>query len=414
LGAQGTKPLGVFPAKGHRRVHQVSVAVAMSGGGAGCGTHEGETEVPHVGTTRTFAGSLVRRETPRDGNCMFHAIAAALRGYDGLYCAWLRHRVTTVLELGPLETLTAASLRELAYTAFLCSGKETDAWLEVWQLAYQTPDIRGEFAHARSLAGKSIEALTTEDRLALFDECMKPYAWGDETTLVALETLLQVRVMVLSNRKLQVRSSNYGSDYDPKLFICLQLLCNHYEWVGFRPSPGAPLLTAFSESELPELLITAAHRHCSKATEPFINLKHLSDGGGGGGGSHATDTASSSASTPAAPPPPPVDDPACSRLLEQYFAGRKVREGRPKAAPRTCPVDSDKPRRAGLAASPLICPGRMGPRVFRMECGVKVAAPQPAPTAAVRRSGAGSGSGFFRSRPITPTMTWGVSVPPLS
>jgi hypothetical protein len=219
-------------------------------------------------------GELFANPTPSDGNCLFHAVNQCLTHYSGSHAGYLAEKLR-MLGLPRDKALTATHLRFLAYAVFLVPGPDTDLWLSKWIMMHAIAPA--EYSHIACVAGKKIEDITTHDRILLHAACMASTTWGDETALLVLELMLNLRIMVLSGGVLQPRSNVYGSFY-PDLFIVLQLTNMHYESVFYKAHPEAAPQWAFAEAELPDLLVWLSHRDCKKTREPFINLRHLCRG----------------------------------------------------------------------------------------------------------------------------------------
>jgi hypothetical protein len=215
---------------------------------------------------------LFTNPTVTDGNCFFHAIQQCLENYRGVGRQHLDAKLAA-LGLPQGTPLSVELLRFLTYSVFLVPGPATDMWISKWIMMFGVAPA--EYSHAAIVAGKGVEDFTVHDRILLHSACMQATTWGDETALIVLELLLNIRVMVLTGGRLQTRPNTYG-DFYPDLYIVLQLTNMHYEPVYYMESEGGLTLWAFTEAELPPVLVWLSLRDCSKAREPFINLRHLS------------------------------------------------------------------------------------------------------------------------------------------
>jgi hypothetical protein len=221
---------------------------------------------------RSVMGDLHAHATPLDGSCFFHAIRMCLSNYRGDGRANLRSRLRAV-GVPEGEPLTVHHLRFITYAAFLLQGADTDLWLSKWVMMFAVSPA--EYGHVACVARKPLAEITDKDRVKLYQACMMNSTWGDEVALFVLELMLNIRIMVLVEGRLQTRPNLYGADFKPDLFLVVKLSHGHYEPVTWSSRGDAQYQWAFQEAELPPILIWLSNRDCHASDLPFVNLGHL-------------------------------------------------------------------------------------------------------------------------------------------
>ena len=218
---------------------------------------------------------LFTKSNTGNGDCLFLAIAQALNSYEGMAAdAMAAHLQTLGLRAG---AVTCTALRNAVYSLFLMQAAETDAILDAWCMTRAaSPELAAEYMHVMALPANTPAAhLTYANRLAFFAACMNPrVCWGDETALEILECILSIRCLVVVKKRLQTRSLlRHPDNFKPLLFIPLSLSNLHYQSVVWEDEEGVEH-AAFSEAEIPDILLFLTQRDCGMVDAPYIHLKH--------------------------------------------------------------------------------------------------------------------------------------------
>ena len=218
---------------------------------------------------------LFTQPNEANGDCLFLSIAQAINSYSGNeYDALKAHLRMLGLRLGKV---TSTQLRALVYMLFLVSCPEVDGVIDAWRMARSaSAELSHEYAQARGLPDNVPTAeLTPAQRTSFFEACMNPrLCWGEETALEFLERLLSIRCLVIVKKVLQTRSLTKAVEaFRPLLFIPLSLSNAHYQSVLWEDAEGQEC-AAFSENELPDILLFLAQRDCSMVEASCINLRH--------------------------------------------------------------------------------------------------------------------------------------------
>ena len=312
---------------------------------------------------------------------------------------------TQLLSVGiDAATMTATDLRRVVYSLFLLPHTETDAIMGQWQaMVIVDPELAIEFGQARCLVGKNIDSLSEADRTQFFAACMdRRVTWGDEYALYFIERLLHIRCMVVFNAVLQTRQhGNYIDGFEPIVYVPLHLRGSHYETVSFGGQ------SAFAFSEIPKLLVDMAHRDCSNATQTYITLNPATV---------TTSPSPSSVSAPlaapfvthdhfflckpiadktplpvlSAPPPPPLPQTSWnSHASWNSDAGHTMLSSAnmdidydERYSDDENILDSDDDVRIDVTGGSIYA-GVMASRVMRLQCGISLPVPAPAPSIAV-------------------------------
>ena len=218
---------------------------------------------------------LFTQPNDANGDCLFLSIAQALNTYSGKeHEAFKRHLRMLGLRMG---AVTSPQLRALVYMLFLVSCPEVDEVIDAWRRALAaSPELSLEYAQARVLpVDVPTGELSLEQRIRFFDACMNPrLCWGEETALEILERLLSIRCLVIVKKVLQTRSlAKSVETFKPLLYVPLSLSDVHYQSVLWEDAEGHEY-AAFSETELPDILLFLAQRDCNMVNVPCINLRH--------------------------------------------------------------------------------------------------------------------------------------------
>lgn len=212
---------------------------------------------------------------PNDGRgeCLFLSICQALNSYEGVAADSMWEHLG---RFGLLRgKVTSIQLRTLTYMLFLCKRGETDDILDVWRgIVTESPELCTEYLQAKFLAPKSAAELTTQERLNFFSACLNPaVCWGDETALMFLERMLCIRCIVITNRVVQCRQfTSVPDDFKPFVYVPLGLTNMHYESIVWMDASGAEHC-AFSQQELPDILLFLCQRDCGKLPQDYINMR---------------------------------------------------------------------------------------------------------------------------------------------
>ena len=347
--------------------------------------------------------------TPADGSCMFHAVVDCLKRYNGIKAPDFAARLRD-LGLPEVQDLSAGQLRLLVYSVFLVPGEDTDSWLASWQMMFAVDPA--EYGHAAVLSGKTIPAdLTSADRAALVSSCLRPTTWGDETALVILELLLGLRIMVITNNRMQTRPNAYG-DFVPELYILLRLSHHHYESVSWTDGTTGRSLWAFAEAELPNVYVQLAHRDCAAASEPFVNLAHLMPGPHGVAvpARHRPD-----------PPVAPSLNPLAAKLRMQYLrvaASGVLRSSSARVSAAAAPVPVPLPSLPSRTEPTFLLDGGPAPRprwadegvvapVTRLQCGIPLPCKRTVHTENYLRHTPTRPPALFGRHRLRPYVMWG-------
>lgn len=223
-------------------------------------------------TSAAYSRRLFALANPGAGDCLFYSVAQALNAYRGYKLAELtEHMATFGLDPG---TVTANQLRLLSKTCLLAGLEELNGPMSMWLKMYGTrADYTVEFAQVRPAQGKTLSTLDQNDRFRIFNEAMNAsVVWGDETDIQTLEALLRIKIMVLTNKTMQLGARH--ARLQPILWMALCLKGRHYELAQWRDWDQA-VYSAYGEREIPYVLRFLAHRDCARAEEWWINLKHL-------------------------------------------------------------------------------------------------------------------------------------------
>lgn len=392
-----------------------------------------EPKTPATPPTKPQKQPMILSKNDNDGagDCLFYSVAMSLQNYHGKNRGLLEERLIA-LDLD-LKTLTATDLRTLVYSLFLLPFEETDEIMTRWQVMVQADaTLAIEYGQAVAIKDVRIDTMKQEDRFRFFGKCMdRTVTWGDEFALFFIERLLKIRCLVITRSKLQSRQyGGHGQNFRPIIFVPIDLAGSHYQAISWPYMDQEHW--AFAEDELPDVILRLAHRDCRNPsiTAPYIRLDHialqtpLSD--------EKAMKERGTTDQSARPRVPDIDEPDTFAVLFEHWRKCKelvkpalqyVAEHKPTLR---CGVDAAAgSRRSQLSAAMMhaamtsgsfppgissafmtttqpalkefdieggevLYPGKMGDRVFRLQCGLRVpktfsqSPPSPPPATRIR------------------------------
>jgi hypothetical protein len=192
---------------------------------------------------------------------LFDSVAQGLRWYQGPAQSQLHHRLR-MLGVPDVRNLTHAGVRSMVYMFLLAppTDPESHEWLHTWATLHSAlPAEEMAFAHGLVPA----PSYSTRVRVQVFERCMSPTTWGDETALCLLERLLGIAFVLVTSptaRPQPWRGVDHGPGFVPMFYIVLQFHATHYALVtrgtqsGFSATelglPTGPLPTSLSVSKV--------------------------------------------------------------------------------------------------------------------------------------------------------------------